>query len=206
MKRGDVIECMLAVYENVRRGPGRRSGGRGDHDLNPDMEPDGPLTQAAVLVPLVDRPTGLTIVLTERTAHLRDHAGQISFPGGRIEAGDASAEAAALREANEEIGLLASEVEVVGRLEVYNTRTGFEVTPVVGLVDPSYCVKRDPFEVADVFELPLAFVLDAANHKQRSAEFRGRLRHFYVLPYEDRYIWGATAGMLINLYEVLTGR
>lgn len=199
-------EVISRLREARIHGPGPRHGRRGDNDLNPDMETGEVLTAAAVLVPLVERADGLTILLTQRTDHLRDHAGQISFPGGRIEASDASEEAAALREADEEIGLHPGLVELVGRLDVYNTRTGFEVTPIVGLVDPVHTLKPDPFEVADVFEVPLTVVMDATNHERHSAQFRGKLRHYYVLSYENRYIWGATAGMLINLYEVLTGQ
>jgi len=176
---------------------------RGDHDLNPDLRPDGPLRPAAVLVPLVDRADGLTVLLTERTAHLHAHAGQISFPGGAFEPGDADAVAAALRETEEEVGLAPEQVEVVGRLDTYVTRTGFEVTPVVGLVRPPVLLRPDPFEVADVFEVPLDFILDPARPARHSLEFLGRPRFFYAFPYENRYIWGATAGMLYNLQEVL---
>jgi len=181
------------------------TGPRGDHSLTPGaLPPRRPLTQAAVLVPLVERPAGLTVLLTQRTAHLHDHAGQVSFPGGRIEAEDAHPEAAALREAAEEVGLVADRVDLVGRLDNYVTGTGFEVVPVVGLVRPPFAVTPDPFEVAEVFEMPLAFLLDAANHRREKRLREGIERHFYVLPYDNRYIWGATAGMLVNLYEVLT--
>lgn len=177
---------------------------RGDHDLNPDLRPEGALRPAAVLVPLVDRPEGLTVLLTERTAPLHAHAGQISFPGGAFEPDDADAVAAALREAEEEVGLPPEQVEVVGRLDTYVTRTGFEVTPVVGLVHPPVMLRPDPFEVADVFEVPLDFILDPARPERHSREFLGRPRYFYAFPYENRYIWGATAGMLYNLQEVLS--
>ena len=179
---------------------------RGDHDLNdPGMRPSPPLIPAAVLVPLVEREEGYTVLLTERAADLSKHAGQISFPGGRIEDDDETPKHAALREAEEEIGLTTDFVDIVGSLDIYEVRTGFEVFPVVGLVQTGFDLRLDRNEVADVFEVPLSFVLDPANHERRSREFYGRLRHFYVLPFEDRYIWGATAGMLINLYEVLTG-
>lgn len=177
---------------------------RGDHDLNPDMRPPGPLRPAAVLVPLVERDAGLTVLLTQRTAHLHAHAGQISFPGGAFEPDDADAVAAALRETEEEIGLPPGDVEILGRLDTYVTRTGFEVTPVVGLIRPPVHLRPDPFEVADVFEVPLTFILDPANPQQHSRDLLGRPRFFYAFPYEDRYIWGATAGMLLNLQEVLT--
>jgi 8-oxo-dGTP pyrophosphatase MutT (NUDIX family) len=179
---------------------------RGDHDLNEvGMRPDPPLKPAAVLVPLIEREEGFTILLTERAADLRAHGGQISFPGGRIDPEDASPEDAALREAHEEIGMPRENAELLGRLDTYEVRTGFAVTPVVGLVDPAFDIVFEPGEVADVFEVPLAFILDPDNHERHSRVLRGKRRYFYVLPYEDRYIWGATAGMLVNLYEVLTG-
>jgi len=177
---------------------------RGDHSLVPGgAPPAGALTPAAVLVPLVMRPAELTVMLTQRTAHLAAHGGQISFPGGRAEPEDADSVAAALRETEEEVGLPRDYVEVVGRLDTYLTSTGFEVTPVVGLVRAPYPMRPDPFEVAEVFEVPLSFIVDPANHRRDSREYKGRLRHFFVLPYQNRYIWGATAGMLVNLAEVL---
>jgi len=177
---------------------------RGDHDLNPWMTASPPFKPAAVLVPVVDRPTGATIMLTQRTDHLPDHPGQISFPGGSIESADSDAEAAALRETEEEVGLSREHVEIIGRLDDYAVRTGFMVSPFVGIVRPPFELRPDPVEVAEVFEVPLEFILDTANHERRSRHFQGIESHFYVLPYEDRYIWGATAGMLINLYEVLS--
>ncbi len=189
------------IIELLNRG---RSGpGRGDHDLNPDMHPKGALVPAAVLVPLVPRKIGMTVLLTQRTDHLHDHAGQISFPGGRIERSDASAEHAAIRETVEEVGLEAERVETIGQLDAYVTRTGYAVTPVVGIVTPPFTVRPDPFEVADVFEVPLAFILDPVNLERHSRVYEGKQRHFYALPYEERYIWGATAGMLVNLAQVL---
>jgi 8-oxo-dGTP pyrophosphatase MutT (NUDIX family) len=183
----------------------RRAGGRvrGDHDLNPDLAPLPPLKPAAVLVPIVDRPHGMGVLLTRRTTHLNVHAGQISFPGGRIEGPDEDAIAAALRETHEEIGLAPERIEIAGRLDTYQTRTGFEITPLVGLVRPPFELRLDSFEVAEVFEVPLAFVLDPNNHQRHQRIERGIERHFYVLPYGGYYIWGATAGMLVNLYEVL---
>jgi 8-oxo-dGTP pyrophosphatase MutT (NUDIX family) len=176
---------------------------RGDHDLNAGFLPDGPLTRAAVLVPLVERPQGLTVLLTRRTDHLQDHAGQISFPGGRCEPHDCDPTATALREAEEEVGLSRGLVTPVGRLDVYITRTGFEVTPVVALVAPPPALTPDPDEVAEVFEVPLAFFLDPASRQRHSRVFAGMTRYFYVFPWRQYYIWGATAGMLVNLSDLL---
>ena len=162
------------------------------------------LRPAAVLVPLVSRGAGLTILLTQRTDHLYDHAGQISFPGGRCEAGDASPVATALRETFEEIGLPQSHVEVLGSLPEYTTVTGYRVTPVVGLVSAPPTLRLDTFEVAEAFEVPLTFFLDPGNHQRNTLQYQGRTRHYYAMPYEQRYIWGATAGMLMNLYALLT--
>jgi 8-oxo-dGTP pyrophosphatase MutT (NUDIX family) len=160
---------------------------------------------AAVLVPVVRRDDALTVLFTRRTPHLQDHAGQISFPGGRVEPDDASLEATALREAREEIGLAADRVELLGRLHEYVTVTGYRVTPVVGIVTPPMDLRPDPFEVAEVFEVPLAFLLDPANHLRNCVLQEGRHRRYYAMPYRHYYIWGATAGMLMNLYGYLTG-
>ena len=187
------------------RASGPAGARRGDHDLNPGLDSADRLTRAAVLVPLVERPGELSVLLTQRTAHLRDHAGQISFPGGRIEADDASPEAAALREVEEEIGLPPARVDIVGRLDDYETRTGFCVTPVVGIVMAPLRLRLDEHEVAEAFELALAFILDPANHQLHSRELGGKMLRFHAFSYHDRYIWGATAGILINLYEVLSG-
>jgi 8-oxo-dGTP pyrophosphatase MutT (NUDIX family) len=160
-------------------------------------------TAAAVLIPVVDHPGRLTVLFTQRTAHLKSHAGQVSFPGGRVEPGDASAEFTALREAAEEIGLAAERVEILGRLPDYRTRTGFRVTPVIGLVVPPLELTPDAREVAEVFEVPLAFLLDPQNRQRRTREFQGTTVGYYVFEYEERVIWGATAGMLVNLYRML---
>jgi len=182
------------------------AGRRGDHSLQPGgAPPETVLVPAAVLVGIVDQPSGLTVLLTQRTAHLSDHAGQIAFPGGRLEPGDADAIAAALREAEEEVGLPASHVEVIGRLDTYVTGTGFEVTPVVGFIRTPYPVRPDPFEVAEIFEVPLDFLIDPKNLERGTREWRGTTRSYYALPYQQRYIWGATAGILVNLAEVLRG-
>ena len=165
-----------------------------------------PLREAAVLIPLVMHDAGATVLLTRRTAHLHDHAGQISFPGGGIERHDEGAVAAALRETEEEVGLRIDSVEVLGDLPRYATSTGYLVTPVVALVRPGFALAIDAFEVEEVFEPPLAFLMDPAHHERRLIDFDGQRRTFYAMPYEAgrRYfIWGATAGMLRNLYHLL---
>jgi 8-oxo-dGTP pyrophosphatase MutT (NUDIX family) len=205
MTRDAIVEKLKSVNGRApQRRHGFAPGMRGDHSLNSeDMRHPGPLTPAAVLVPLVDRAEGMTVLLTQRAAHLNDHAGQISFPGGRMEAQDLNPQHAALREALEEVGLPPEHVTPVARLDDYETRTGFLIYPIVGIVQPPFPVKTDPFEVADVFEVPLSFILDRRNHRIESRFFKGYQRQFYVLPYEQRYIWGATAGMLVNLCDVL---
>jgi 8-oxo-dGTP pyrophosphatase MutT (NUDIX family) len=164
---------------------------------------DAAVTPAAVLVPIVTHAQGLTVLFTQRTAHLKAHSGQVAFPGGRAEPGDASAEFTALREAREEIGLAPERVEVLARLPDYLTRTGYRVSPIVGLVDPPLELVPDPNEVHDIFEVPLAFLLDARNHRRRTREYEGRTVGFYEMPYGERYIWGATAGMVVNLCRLL---
>ena len=160
-------------------------------------------TPAAVLVGLVDRAAGPALLLTRRTDHLRDHAGQIGFPGGRIEQGDANAAAAALREAEEEIGLDPARVAVIGHLPPYHTVTGFRIDPVVGWISPPFELRPDPYEVAEAFEVPLHFVLDPDNHRRQSYRRGPVTRVYYVVPYQGRFIWGATAGILVNLTRVL---
>jgi 8-oxo-dGTP pyrophosphatase MutT (NUDIX family) len=170
---------------------------------------DPAATAASVLVPIVAHPEGLTVLFTQRTTHLKAHSGQVSFPGGRAEPGDASAEFTALRESQEEIGLPPERVEILARLSDYHTRTGYRVTPIVGLLTPPLELVPDPREVAEVFEVPLSFLLDPRNHHRRTREFNGRTVGFYEMPYPskegERYIWGATAGMLVNLYRHLSG-
>jgi 8-oxo-dGTP pyrophosphatase MutT (NUDIX family) len=161
------------------------------------------VTDAAVLVPIVNRAGRLQLLLTQRTAHLDDHAGQISFPGGRVEASDASREETALRETEEETGLARNTVTLLGRLPEYEIPSGFRITPVVGWVEPPFELKPDPFEVAAVFEAPLEHFLDTANYQRRQFHFRGRHRHYMAVPYEGRYIWGATAGMLYSFARQL---
>jgi 8-oxo-dGTP pyrophosphatase MutT (NUDIX family) len=177
---------------------------RGDHDLNPGMSvPSTALRPAAVLVPLIDHNHGMSVLLTQRTAHLTAHAGQISFPGGRIEEHDPNPIAAALRETEEEVGLPRERVGVIGRLDTYITGTGFEITPIVGMIEPPFPLAIDPFEVAEAFEVPLSYILDRRNHQRVERNSAGRTRSFFILPYQGRNIWGATAGILVNLAEVL---
>jgi len=181
---------------------------RGDHDLNLDATPeragDGQSVAAAVLVPIVMRPSGLTLLLTQRTANLASHAGQVAFPGGKVDQSDSGPLAAALREAEEEIGLARRFVEPLGFLDLYTTGTGFSVTPAVALVAEGFTLAINPLEVADAFEVPLDYLMDPANHQRRSGVWRGQRRQFYAMPYGERFIWGATAGMIRNLYEKLT--
>lgn len=174
---------------------------------------DRPPASAAVLVPLVARAAGLAVLLTQRTAHLPTHAGQIAFPGGKVDASDASVQAAALREAHEEVGLEPVHVEVIGELPIYTTGTGFHITPVVALVHPPFALQPNPGEVDAVFEVPLAFLMNPAHHRRHAFDWQGRQRQWFSMPYEEpmgtgegsveRFIWGATAGMLRNLYRFL---
>jgi 8-oxo-dGTP pyrophosphatase MutT (NUDIX family) len=170
-----------------------------------ELPPAAELIPAAVLVPVVQRVPDLTVLFTQRTSHLHDHPGQVAFPGGRRDAADATPIDTALREAEEEIGLARDQVDVLGVLPEYRTSTGFRVTPVVGLVSPPLDLRLDSFEVAEVFETPLAFLLDPANHQRMSMEFAGALRQFWAMPFQGYYIWGATAGMVVSLYRFLFG-
>jgi 8-oxo-dGTP pyrophosphatase MutT (NUDIX family) len=180
-----------------------------DYDLTPHIRaalpPDRALRPAAVLVPIVDREAGPTVLLTQRTDHLSSHAGQVAFPGGRVDDTDNGPVDTALRETWEEIGLDRSFIEVIGALDTYETGTGFSISPIVGLVRPGFTLTLQPDEVALAFEVPLDFFLDPANHRRESREWRGAMRHYYVMPYGGHHIWGATAGMLVNLYNKLKG-
>ncbi len=171
----------------------------GDQDFGPlGTEPATALVPAAVLMPIVRAPEP-RLLLTTRTAHLRNHAGQVAFPGGRMDPQDDGPVAAALREAHEEIGLDPDQVELLGIADPYQTGTGYRVHPVVGSIAPDLPFRPNPHEVADVFEVPLDFALDPKNHLLRNAEWKGRLRRYYVIEWQGRTIWGATAGMLVNL-------
>ncbi len=175
---------------------------RGDHDIDPVMNAISeirPIKPAAVLVPVVDRAEPM-VLLTQRTAHLANHAGQISFPGGKIDATDASPLEAALREAEEEIGLSRELVEPLGYLDLYMTTLGYRIVPTVARVDPSYSLVLNPAEVDDAFEVPLAFLMAPENHQRHSREWKGMTRSFYAMPFGERYIWGVTAGILRNLH------
>jgi len=176
----------------------------GDGGLFADRKPAG----AAVLVPLVQRDAGLTLLLTRRADHLRDHAGQISFPGGRVEPEDDGPVATALRETEEEIGLPRRYIEVIGQLPLYSTVTAFQVTPVIALVEPGFSLTLDSFEVAEAFEVPLAWLMDPAHHHHHRIELAGAERRFLSMPWQgserEYFIWGATAAMLRNLYRLLS--
>ena len=177
-----------------------KSGDRGNDRMLEIVAREKPVRPAAVLIPVVDHPQP-TVLLTQRSADLNEHAGQISFPGGKIDATDASPLVTALREAEEEIGLSREFVDPIGYLELYGTSFGFRILPTVARVRPGFDLRINKSEVDDAFEVPLAFLMDPANHQVHSREFRGMARSFYAMPFEERYIWGATAGILRDLYE-----
>lgn len=178
----------------------------GDGDLNGGLPVrTGKLRQAAVLAPLILHDGPPRLLLTERAAHLPKHPGQIAFPGGGVDPSGETAAEAAVRELEEEVGIGAHHVELVGRFDGYATVTGYHVTPFVGVLKPGYVLKPDPGEVADVFEAPFEFLMDPANHQRHFREWQGRKRYYYAMPWEGRYIWGATAGMLKSLHDRLYG-
>lgn len=186
---GDIQRPLDIPNESLIRLPGR----------------EGTPVEAAVLVPIVLRPEGLTVLLTQRTAHLNDHAGQISFPGGRVEATDADVRETALRETEEETGLLRTFIECLGGLPRYVTGTGFAVSPITALVQPGFDLKPDTFEVAEVFEVPLSFLTDPSNYRFHRAELEdGRVRQYYSVPWKNYFIWGATAAMLLGMCQILS--
>lgn len=181
---------------------------RGDDDLNPhapSRRPDADPHAAAVLVPLIIYPDGIKVLLTQRPSTMRRHAGQVAFPGGKIDGADAGPVAAALREAQEETGLAPAFVTPIGFLDGYLTSTHYHVVPVVGLVRPGFTLSPEPSEVEAVFEVPLAFLMDAANHERHSRVWEMKERFYYAMPWGERYIWGATAGMIRNLHDRLMG-
>ena len=183
-----------------------RSDLKGDHALDPaswPLLPSASPRTAAVLVPLVGREGGTTVLLTERSSHLRSHSGQIAFPGGRMDPEDVSPVETALREAEEEIGLSRRHVRPLGYLDAYLSSSNYFVLPVVAAVAPALKLRINPEEVADAFEVPLAFLMDEANHEMHAREWQGRVRPYYAMPFGDRYIWGLTAGILRNMYEKL---
>lgn len=204
---GDPDEAWHSVIARAEAAPLARVPGSLRHlEDMPELPADKSIVPAAVLVPLIDRPEGLTILLTRRTDHLSVHAGQISFPGGRLDEPDRSPLETALRETEEEIGLKRRHVHVLARLDNYLVGTGYRVIPVLGLVSPALELSLDPYEVAEVFELPLEFALDPANYRKESRLINAVERRFNVLAFGDYYIWGATASILINLRHALTGR
>lgn len=206
----------MAAQDNLKRRlferlgePDRRAPGRGDYDLNPKwretLDGERVLRPAAVLIPIIERGEDLSVLFTRRADHLARHAGQVSFPGGRLDEGDGDEIAAALRETEEEVGLHRSFVTVVGQLDRYETGTGFSIHPLVALVRDGFTLSIDTREVAEAFEVPLGFLMDPTNHERRTTMWQGRERSFYFMTYDGHYIWGATAGILINLYERLYG-
>lgn len=198
---------LLSADRQIAHGDGHGRISRGDDDLNPglaeelaDMRAPSP---AGVLVPIVERSGGATILLTRRADHLASHGGQIAFPGGKVEADDDHVFDAILRETREETAIRADQIEFIGFLDCYRTSSGFCVYPAVAILSPDIAPVADPGEVAEIFEVPLSFLMNPANHHKRSIFWRGKKRKFYAMAYGEYYIWGATAGMLRNLYERL---
>ena len=206
----DEIDLRRRIGERLNlRDAHLRSQRRGDFDLNPKwretVSDERVLTPAAVLIPIIERGEGMRVLFTRRADHLARHAGQVSFPGGRLHEADQDEVAAALRETEEEVGLARSFVTVLGELDRYETGTGFAIHPFVAMVREGFELKIDKSEVAEAFEVPLAFLVDPKNHVPRTATWQGRERRFYGMTYDGHYIWGATAGILINLHERLYG-
>lgn len=201
----DDLRARLKERVTFGHGPAK-SPERSDFDLNPkwrESVPERTLRPAAVLIPIIERPGQLSVLFTRRAAHLARHAGQVSFPGGRLDEGDQDEVTAALRETEEEVGLPRSFVDVCGELDRYETGTGFAIHPFVALVREGFTLRIDAAEVAEAFEVPFGFLMDPANHTQQTTQWQGRERRFYAMTYGSHYIWGATAGILMNLYERL---
>ena len=197
----DDLRMRVAREQVPHAGPGY-----GDHMLNPDMHEmiaGNRLRDAAVLIPVIERGEAATVLLTQRAEKLRSHSGQVAFPGGRIDPTDGSAEDAALRETFEEVGLPARSVEVIGRMPDYVTGSGYRIVPVVGVVQPGFELVINEAEVDAAFEVPLGFLMDPANHRRESRIWLERERFYYTMPYGERFIWGATAGIIRTLYERL---
>jgi 8-oxo-dGTP pyrophosphatase MutT (NUDIX family) len=201
-------DLLLRIRERLRPNAGPSSK-RSDFDLDPkwreSLSPERILWPAAVLIPIIERRDGLQVLFTRRADHLARHAGQVSFPGGRVNDGEDDPVAAALRETEEEVGLSRSFVEVKGELDRYETGTGFAIHPFVALVREGFALTIDASEVAEAFEVPLTFLMDRSNHEQQTTTWQGRERRFYAMTYGSHYIWGATAGILVNLHQRLYG-
>lgn len=201
----DVLGDIRSILRHSPERPAVRD--TGDHILNPDLGPyarwDGPPRDAAVLIPIIEDANEPAVILTVRTAHLSSHAGQIAFPGGKIDREDHGPAAAAIREAEEEIGLEPKAIRMIGELSPYLTGSGFRVVPVVAEVEPDQRLIPNPHEVDDVFEVPLSFLMNPANHQRQSRKWEGRDRYFYAMPFGERYIWGVTAGIIRSLYETV---
>lgn len=207
----NVLDHSQFTLEDFRSRAGREDGQPeaehlGDHLLNPslrDMILDRELRDAAVLIAVVERDGEPSVILTQRTEQLRSHSGQVAFPGGRIDDGDGSPENAALREAGEEIGIAPSAFDVIGRMPDYATGSGYRIAPVLAVADPSAKMSINPAEVSEAFEVPLGFLMNPDNHRKESRVWQGKERFYWVMPYEERYIWGVTAGIIRVLYERL---
>jgi len=195
---------MIPQHADILRALARPGGTSSDYDLNPGASGLGSAKkEAGVLVPLIERPSGVHVVLTKRAAHLSSHPGQIAFPGGKRDVGDADISATALREAYEEIGLDPSLVQILGQLPAHETVTGFNITPTIGWIRTPWVVKADPGEVAEVFEVPLSHLMMVRNFQVQSRHWRGQRRSYYCVPYGPYYIWGATARILRGLADQL---